>query len=109
MATRPAMENPVQDPKTLSATGGARLGLLNATWPFARLTADANMLRLSVLGAPLTFTRESVLELSAMRGFFSRGLQIKHAESAYPKRIIFWCFNLDALTTGLRRLGWMVN
>jgi hypothetical protein len=44
-----------------------------------------------------------------MRGFFSRGLQIKHAESAYPKRIIFWCFNLDALTTGLRRLGWMVN
>jgi hypothetical protein len=44
-----------------------------------------------------------------MRGFFSRGLQIKHAETAYPKRIIFWCFNLDALTAGLRRLGWLVN
>jgi hypothetical protein len=44
-----------------------------------------------------------------MRGFFSRGLQIKHVESAYPKRIIFWCFNLEALTAGLRRLGWVVN
>jgi hypothetical protein len=109
MAARPAMEKPVQDPGMLSVTGGARLGLFNATWPLARLTADANALRLSVLGAPLKFTRESVLELSAMRGFFSRGLQIKHAESAYPKRIIFWCFNLDALTAGLRRLGWLAN
>ena len=103
------MEKPVQVPRMLSVTGGARLELFNATWPFARLTADANTLRLSVLGAPLKFTRESVLELSAMRGFFSRGLQIKHAESAYPKRIIFWCFNLDKLMAGLRRLGWMVN
>jgi hypothetical protein len=103
------MEKPVQLPRMLSVTGGARLGLFNATWPFARLTADANALRLSVLGAPFKFTRESVLELSAMRGFFSRGLQIKHAESAYPKWIIFWCFNLDKLMAGLRRLGWMVN
>jgi hypothetical protein len=109
MAARPAVEKPVQDQRMLSVTGGARLGLFNATWPFARLTADANTLRLSVLGAPLKFTPESVLELSAMRGFFSRGLQIKHAESAYPKRIIFWSFNLDALTAGLRRLGWLVN
>jgi hypothetical protein len=109
MGVRPAMEKPVQDPRILSVTGGARLGLFNATWPFARLTADANTLRLSVLGAPLTFTRESVIELTAMRGFFSRGLQIKHAESAYPKRIIFWCFNLEALTAGLGRLGWVVN
>jgi hypothetical protein len=94
----------------LSVTGGARLGLFNATWPLARLTADAKKaLRLSVLGAPLKFTRESVLELSVMRGFFSRGPQIKHAENAYPRRIIFWCFNLDALTAGLGRLGWMVN
>jgi hypothetical protein len=109
MAARPATEKSVQDQRTLSVTGGARLGLFNATWPFARLTADTNALRLSVLGAPFKFTRESVIELTAMRGFFSRGLQIKHVESAYPKRIIFWCFNLDALTAGLRRLGWMVN
>jgi hypothetical protein len=103
------MEKPARDLGTVSMRGGARLGQFNATWPFARLTADTKTLRLSVLGAPLNFTRESVLELSAMRGYISRGLRIRHADKAYPERIIFWCFDLDALTAALRRLGWMVS
>jgi hypothetical protein len=44
-----------------------------------------------------------------MRGYISRGLRIRHRNNAYPERIIFWCFDLDALTAGLRRRGSTVS
>ena len=104
MAPQPAAEKPV-----LSMTGGARLGLFNATWPLARLTADRKTLKLSVLGKALVFQRENVLELIAMKGFISHGLQIRHSEDGYPSRIIFWTFNPTVLKAGLESLGWRVS
>jgi hypothetical protein len=100
MAARTAMEKPTKDLGTVSRRSGARLGQFNATWPFTRLTADAKTLRLSLLGAPLNFTRESALELSAMRGYTSRGLQIRHADNAYPSASSFGASI---------RLGWTVS
>lgn len=93
----------------LSMTGGARLGPFNATWPLARLAADPKTLKLSVLGKALVFPRESVLELIAMKGFITHGLEIRHTQSSYPNRIIFWTFNPTALKAGLERLGWRVS
>ena len=55
------------------------------------------------------FTPDSALELAMVRGFFTPGLQIRHGQSAYPKQIIFWCFNPAVLKAGLERLGWTVS
>jgi len=109
MAAQPSMEKRPEDPATLSFTGGARVGWFNATWPFARLTADTRILRLSVLGMAFVFTPDSALELAMVRGFFTPGLQIRHGQSAYAKRIIFWWFNPAVLKAGLEGLGWTVS
>lgn len=104
MAPQAGAEKPA-----LPMTGGARLGLFNATWPLAQLAAGAKTLRLSVLGKTLVFPRESVLELIAMKGFITHGLEIRHTQDSYPSRIIFWTFNPSTLKAGLEQLGWRVS
>jgi hypothetical protein len=104
MDPQPAGEKPA-----LSMTGGARLGMFNATWPFARLTADPKTLKLSVLGKAIVFPRERVIELIAMKGFITHGLEIRHAQDSYPSRIIFWTFSPSALRAGLESIGWRVS
>jgi hypothetical protein len=100
---------PAADKPAVSMMGGARLGLFNATWPLARLTADRTTLKLSVLGKALVFSRESVLELIAIKGLISHGLQIRHTDDSYPSRIIFWTFSPSALKSGLESIGWRIS
>lgn len=79
----------------LKATGGARIGWMNATWPFARLTASAQELSLSVfLLGSYTF---SISDVDSFKPYgwlpvFGRGVQIIHTNASYPAKMIFWCF-----------------
>jgi hypothetical protein len=77
----------------LSVTGGARVGLMNASWPLARLTADGDRLTVSVfLLGTYTFTARDIVSVEA-RGstpLFKRGIRLRHNRPDYPERIEFW-------------------
>jgi hypothetical protein len=79
----------------VTSTGGARIGWINATWPFARLSANAQNLSLSVLIlGTYTFSPKDVASLKpyGWLPIFARGVQVIHANPTYPPKIIFWCF-----------------
>ena len=79
----------------LKVTGGAEMGWVNATWPFARLSATREELVLSAgfLGS-YSFKPGEVVALEA-RGTIplaGRSVRIVHANPAYPEKMVFWCF-----------------
>jgi hypothetical protein len=75
---------------TFSEPGGARLGWLNVTVPFATLSGGRNALRLSCFDQDYVFDRTSIARLSKFRGMFSIGLQILHTLPVYPEFVVIW-------------------
>lgn len=71
-------------------TGGARLGSINATWPFASLFATSEELQLACLGCHYKFPRSTIQRLGEYRGYFSTGLRIEHSNLAIPAFVVFW-------------------
>lgn len=94
----------------ISVTGGARIGFVNATWPFAKLEASPTRLRLTCTLDTYDFMPGEVvlLERCGSIPFFSSGVRIAHVRSDYPAKIIFWCLgNPDALIARIRETGFM--
>lgn len=75
----------------ISFTGGSRIGWVNATWPFAKLTVSANRLTLSSLGS-YDFTPSQVVSIERYGSIplVSSGVRINHNRSDYPEKIVFW-------------------
>jgi hypothetical protein len=94
---------------TFAQTGGARIGFFNASWPFARLSADRDAIVLRCLFLKFTFPRESIARLSRYRGFTTKGLQIEHTVPRYPVLMLFWTFSFDVLKAELEALGYTVR
>jgi len=79
----------------LEVTGGARIGWVSATWPFAKLSASAQ--QLSVSGSLIgrySFSPEQVAALEPYGSIpvLASGVRIIHTVQNYPDKIIFWCF-----------------
>jgi hypothetical protein len=79
----------------LQMTGGAQVGWVNATWPFAKLSVSAQ--ELSVSGALIgnyKFSAEQVaaLEPHGSIPILASGVRIVHTVQNYPEKIVFWCF-----------------
>jgi hypothetical protein len=92
-----------------SQRGGARLGLFNASWPFATLSASHDELRLSCLGSDYVFYRSNTRRLRRHRGLFSVGLRIEHLVPTYPDFIVFWVFDFKRLKARLESLGYEIE
>jgi hypothetical protein len=88
---------------TFTQTGGARLDGFNASWPFAKLSAAPETLRLSCLGRDYVFPRHSIQNLRRHTGIFSVGLRIEHRVQSVPGFVVFWA-SLFFWTSGFRKL-----
>lgn len=77
----------------LSYTGGARIGIANATWPFATLRVTKNSIELnaSILGR-FTFMRTDIVSIVPYSGGMTGGVKINHKVDKYKKDIVFWTF-----------------
>jgi hypothetical protein len=93
--------------KMVSATGGARIGWANATWPFAKLVASARGLRLSGLLGTYNFQPGDVVSLERYGSIplFSSGIRIVHVRPEYPSKIVFWCSGPTALIEEIQNAG----
>ena len=99
------------DSEIKSWLGGARIDSFNATWPFARLTATRDLLRLrAILAGEFEFRPDQVDGLSEFGfiPFVAKGVQIHHHVPSYPSRIVFWSltWSVSWLIDELRLLGY---
>ena len=98
----------VEDLKTFSQRGGLRFGTMNATWPFASLTANPNSIWISCFGFKLQYPKTAISSLRLYRASISTGLLIEHEIEWRPRFIVFWTFNFKQLAENLERLGYRV-
>jgi hypothetical protein len=100
---------------TFTQIGGARLGNFNASYPFAKLSGDANALCVSCRGSEYRFPRSSIRKLHRHRGLFSVGIRIEHTQDSLPEFIVFWASvffwtsNFEVLKTQLHSLGYDID
>jgi hypothetical protein len=91
---------------TYKEIGGARVGLLNASWPFASLSATPDEIVISVLGLKDRFPR-SAIELSRRQGILSVGLRVTRTVGD-KSSITFWTFDFGNLKQRLEAMGYEV-
>ena len=80
----------------LKMTGGARIGMANATWPFATLTVTKDRLDLnaSIIGN-YSFTKDDIISIEPyyLIPIIGQGIKINHKIPKYKDKVIFWTFN----------------
>lgn len=96
---------------TVSCTGGARIGWVNATWPFATLTArrDALVLNATLIGR-YSFAPTQVISIERYTSIplLGSGIRINHNIPTYPKKIVFWCLGSpDSLIRRMEETGFL--
>lgn len=81
-----------------SFRGGASLGGMSASWPFARLAASEECLLLSVGWDSVAFAPEEVVALEpyASIPLIAGGIRIVHNRQDCSKRVAFFCFGSGA-------------
>jgi len=95
----------------LNLTGGARIGMANATWPFASLkvTKDRLELNATIIGN-LVFRPSDIISIEPYSSFMSSGLKINHNVSKYKEKVIFWTFkNTNEVINQIRQTGFLDN
>ena len=74
-------------------TGGAKIGIAKASWPFAtlRVTHDKLELNVAIIGK-LVFLPEDVTAITPYRGysFMGYGIKIHHNIAHYKDEVVFW-------------------
>lgn len=97
----------------LQLTGGARIGMANATFPFATLKVNKDRLELnaSIIGN-LTFQSSDILSIEpyTMIPIIGQGIKINHRVSSYKEKVIFWTFkDPDTVVRQIQSTGFLSN
>ena len=93
----------MSSPLPVTLVGGAFLGRMQASWPFARLAIGQDKLVLAAMMSEHVFTLDDNIELTwdkhPLFGFY-QGVRIVHEQPDVPERIVF----LYLRTQKLRKL-----
>jgi len=94
----------------IKETGGARIGMARATWPFATLTVNRDTLRLNagIIG-DLIFSPADVISIEPYNVFVSQGIRINHSVGNYNKDVVFLTSGINALIEEIRQTGFLDN
>lgn len=94
-------------------TGGARIGMANATFPFADLYVDKEILKInaSIVGN-LVFQPKDIISIKPYRSFpiIGNGIRINHRIENYDSEVIFWTFkNPNFVISEIEKTGFLQN
>ncbi|MBK1895134.1 hypothetical protein [Chryseobacterium paridis] len=99
--------------KAFKLTGGARIGLANATYPFADLYVDENVLKINAsLVGNLVFQPQDIISITPYAGIqlFGKGIKINHRVDNYNSNIIFWTFkSAETVINEIKNTGFLDN
>ena len=95
----------------LKLTGGARIGMANATWPFATLKVSRNKLELnaSIVGN-LVFQPSNIksIEPYTQIPLIGQGIKINHNVDSYKEKVIFWTFKKpETVINEIKQVGFL--
>ena len=94
----------------IEETGGANIGLAHATYPFAKLTVNKNVLQLnaSIIGN-LYFRPSDIISLESSSIRYGVGLKIKHKVEKYNSKVIFLTAGSADLIRRIEATGFLQN
>ncbi|PJJ83522.1 hypothetical protein [Mucilaginibacter auburnensis] len=94
----------------IEETGGAKIGLAQATWPFVKLQVNKNVLRLnaSILGN-LYFRPSDIISIEPSSLFSGAGIKINHRVNGYSTKVVFLTSGSRDLITRIASTGFLNN
>jgi len=97
--------------KHVTETGGGAIGRIRATWPFARLNVNSNVLKLSIsLMGTVVFRPSDIVSIEVINDIRGRGIKIYHHVSGYNSNIVFYTKDdVGSLLESIRQTGFLDN
>lgn len=94
-------------------TGGARIGMANASFPFADLYVDKEVLKInaSIVGN-LVFQPKDIISIEAYSSIpvIGNGIKINHRIEKYNSKVIFWTLkNPNTVINEIKKTGFLEN
>ena len=94
---------------TKSFIGGAQIGNMNATMPFARLLVSNGELSIHCFRTIDLTPKEVTCEPIGRIPLLSTRIQFHHIRPDYPWPLIFYCFRITPIMECLRKAGFEVQ
>jgi hypothetical protein len=95
----------------LNITGGARVGMANATWPLASMNVTKDRLTLNAgFVGNLVFRTEDIISLKPyyIIPLLGQGIKINHSIPQYKEKVIFWTFkNPNRIIEQIKQTGFL--
>jgi hypothetical protein len=95
----------------IDSTGGARIGIINASFPFAHLMVTSQTLTLKVAWVgEYSFAPNQIISIEkyGVIPFLGWGIRIHHKISYFPPKIVFGCLsNPKSLIRKIRKVGFL--
>lgn len=94
-------------------TGGVRIGRANASYPFADLYVDKDILKInaSIVGN-LVFQPKDIISIEAYNSIpiIGNGIKINHRIEKYNSKVIFWTFKKpNVVINEIKKTGFLEN
>tara|TARA_R110001592_G_scaffold57344_3_gene174361 strand:- start:2883 stop:3548 length:666 start_codon:yes stop_codon:yes gene_type:complete len=97
----------------IQLTGGAKIGMINCSIPFATLSISENELQLTTtFGANLIFQTEDIVSIKeyTVLPIIGQGIRIEHKVSEYKEDVVFWTMKKPAeVIREIQRVGFLNN
>ena len=94
-------------------TGGARIGMANASYPFADLYVDKEILKInaSIVGNLMFQPKDIIsIETYTLIPLIGQGIKINHRIENYNPKVIFWTFKDPNFVIGeIKKTGFLKN